>query len=293
MELRLLRYFLAVAREGNITKAASVLHISQPALSKQLAGLEAELGQPLFLRGSRKVTLTPYGELLARRAQEMLDLADRTRAEFARPEETVTGDLRVGCGEGRPVGLVARAMARMHRVYPEVLFHLFTGLSGEVLEKLAAGKLDFGTVNAAASLEGLNFLRLPLPDRWGVVMRRDDPRAAWDSVDAGQLAALPLIVSRHALLRNELSGWLGGSMQALQIVATCDMHRNASLLVRAGMGYLLSYDLPLSDDALCFKPLSPSCPSAASLVWREDGPLSPAAEAFLRMMREEAGGSGL
>lgn len=290
MEIRLLRYFLAVAREGNITRAAETLHISQPALSKQIIELEEELGQPLFIRGSRRVTLTEYGRLLEQRAREILNIVQRTRDEFAGPREALTGDLRIGAGEGRSVEPVARVMARLHRVYPEVMLHLFTGITGDVISKLDQGLLDFGTINAAANHQAYNYLRLPVEDSWGVLMRRDDPLSREEAVTVSQILQLPLIVSRHTLLRNELSGWLGRSMQELHIAATCDMPRNASLLVREGAGYLLAYQLPMADDALCFKPLDPPFSSTSYLVWKKNEPLTPAAAAFLRMMQAELSG---
>lgn len=290
MEIRLLRYFLAVAREGNITRAAETLHISQPALSKQIIELEEELGQPLFIRGSRRVTLTEYGRLLEQRAREILDIVQRTRDEFAGPREALTGDLRIGAGEGRSVEPVARVMARLHRVYPEVMLHLFTGITGDVISKLDQGLLDFGAINAAANHQAYNYLRLPVEDSWGVLMRRDDPLSREEAVTVSQILQLPLIVSRHTLLRNELSGWLGRSMQELHIAATCDMPRNASLLVREGAGYLLAYQLPMADDALCFKPLDPPFSSTSHLVWKKNEPLTPAAAAFLRMMQAELSG---
>lgn len=290
MEIRLLRYFLAVAREGNITRAAETLHISQPALSKQIIELEEELGQPLFIRGSRRVTLTEYGRLLEQRAREILDIVQRTRDEFAGPREALTGDLRIGAGEGRSVEPVARVMARLHRVYPEVMLHLFTGITGDVISKLDQGLLDFGAINAAANHQAYNYLRLPVEDSWGVLMRRDDPLSREEAVTVSQILQLPLIVSRHTLLRNELSGWLGRSMQELHIAATCDMPRNASLLVREGAGYLLAYQLPMADDALCFKPLDPPFFSTSHLVWKKNEPLTPAAAAFLRMMQAELSG---
>ena len=292
MELRVLRYFLAVAREGNITRAAEALHLSQPALSKQIIELEEELGQQLLIRGSRKVTLTEYGKILEQRAREILDIVQQTEDEFSGNDRALGGDLRVGCGEGRPVEQIARVLARLRRLHPGVMLHLFTGITGEVMDKLDQGALDFGTINATANHQEYNYLRMPVEDTWGLLMRWDDPLARQDAVTVQQMLALPLIVSRHTFLRNELSGWLGKSMQELRIVATCDMLRNASLLVAEGAGYLLSYNLPVGDERLCFKPLEPRFVSTTNLVWRKSEPLSPAAREFLRMMREEVSGEG-
>lgn len=292
MELRVLRYFLAVVREGNITRAAEALHLSQPALSKQIIELEEELGQQLLIRGSRKVTLTEYGKILEQRAREILDIVQQTEDEFSGNDRALGGDLRVGCGEGRPVELVARAMGRMYRQHPGVMMHIYTGITGDVIDRLNQGALDFGAVSAASASGEYNFLRLPLDDRWGPLMRRDDPLSRQDAITAEMLLQLPVVISRHALVRNELSGWLGKSMQELRIAGTCDMHRNAALLVREGLGYLLSYDLSLADDSLCFKPLEPRFVSTTNMVWKKSEPLSPAAREFLRMMREEVAGEG-
>ena len=143
MELRVLRYFLAVAREGNITRAAEALHLSQPALSKQIIELEEELGQQLLIRGSRKVTLTEYGKILEQRAREILDIVQQTEDEFSGNDRALGGDLRVGCGEGRPVELVARVMARMYRQHPGVMMHIYTGITGDVIDRLNQGGAGF------------------------------------------------------------------------------------------------------------------------------------------------------
>ena len=241
------------------------------------------------IRGSRRVTLTEYGRLLEQRAREILDIVQRTRDEFTGPREALTGDLRIGAGEGRSVEPVARVMARLHRVYPEVMLHLFTGITGDVISKLDQGLLDFGAINAAANHQAYNYLRLPVEDSWGVLMRRrDDPLSREEAVTVPQILQLPLIVSRHTLLRNELSGWLGRSMQELHIAATCDMPRNASLLVREGAGYLLAYQLPMADDALCFKPLDPPFSSTSHLVWKKNGAAHPGSGGF---SADDAGGT--
>ena len=177
MELRELRYFLAVAREQNITKAAEALYISQPSLSKQMQNLENEIGRPLFARGSRKVTLTEAGVLLKKRAEQLLELYEKTEQELAAPEETVCGEVRIGGGESYAVQTVMRAAKQVQARYPHVTFRFFSGDADDVTEKLERGLIDFGIVVDLADIAQYNALRLPLADRWGVLMRRDSPLA--------------------------------------------------------------------------------------------------------------------
>mgnify|MGYP002796700814 FL=1 len=199
MELRELRYFLAVAREQNITKAAEALYISQPSLSKQMQNLENEIGRPLFARGSRKVTLTEAGILLKKRAEQLLELYEKTEQELAAPEETVCGEVRIGGGESYAVQTVMRAAKQVQARYPHVTFRFFSGDADDVTEKLERGLIDFGIVVDLADIAQYNALRLPLADRWGVLMRRDSPLAEKAAIAPDDLTGQPVLASRQML----------------------------------------------------------------------------------------------
>ena len=289
MELRVLRYFLAVAREESITGAAKQLHVTQPTLSKQLMDLEDELGKQLFVRGSRKITLTDDGVYLRKRAQEICDLADKTAAEFQDDGQEVHGDVYIGGGETEAMRLIARVAKQLQQEHPHIRYHLYSGNGDDVMERLDKGLLDFGLLIGPANMEKYDFLRLPVADVWGVLMRKDSPLAAHQTVRPEQLRELPLLCSRQSLVRNELSGWLGEDFGKLHIVTTYNLIYNASLMVEEGMGYALSLDKLVNtagESALCFRPLEPRLEADVDLVWKKYQVFSKPAEQFLKRLQQ-------
>ena len=252
MDVRTLRYFLAVAREGSITWAAEVLHISQPALSRQLIDLEQELGKQLLIRDKRKIALTEDGLLLRRRAQEIVELMDRTEAEMTGSNERITGTVHIGAGEARAVQIAADAAEQLHE-----------------------------------AIQDYDYLELPALDRWVLAMRKDSPLARLETISPQDIGQIPLICSWHMLIRNELSGWLGKDLSELNVVATCDMVHNASLLIRAGMGYMFTFEVfHLNDDALCCRPLNPPMQAKMVLIWKKHQTLSRASQKFLESIKK-------
>lgn len=291
LELRVLRYFLAVAREESISAAAEYLHITQPTLSRQLMELERELGAQLFTRSrkNRRIVLTDAGMRLRRRAEEIVELADKTEAEFAAGEEAVEGAVYLGGGESSAMALVARTARRMRLQYPQVRFDLFSGNADDVLERLDKGLLDFGLLVGSANLERYDCLRLPQTDVWGLLLRRDHPLARQAAVSPGDLAGLPLLGARQTLIRNELAGWYGGDVEQLHIVANFNLINNAARLVEEGLGCALCLEGLLNttgESALCFRPFSPPLRLHLVLVWKKFQVFSRAAEAFLQTFRE-------
>ena len=242
MELRLLKYFLAVAREENITAAAESLHITQPTLSKQLMELEAQLGKTLFLRGKRKITLTEEGMFLRKRAQEIVDLADKTEAELMASNEVVEGDIYIGAGETQGVHFIAKAIKKLHSRYPNVRYHLYSGNGEDVSERLDKGLIDFGLFVGNIESKKYDYLKLPMADTWGLLVRKDDELAKRNCIGPNDLLNIPLLSSRQALIQNELSGWLGYEFEKLHIVGTYNLIYNASLMVEEGMGAALCLD---------------------------------------------------
>lgn len=286
MEIRVLRYFLAVAQEGSVTRAARALHLTQPTLSRQIRELEEELGQTLFSRGGRELSLTREGLLLWPRAEEIVGLAEITEKEFrSLGEKTVSGDLSLGCGESKALSFVTDALKVLQDEHPLIIPHFFSGNGEIVMDRLDKGLLDFAVLMGAENTERYSSLPLPNHDTWGLLMDKDDPMAQKKAITAEDLLGIPLILSSQSLSRDELSGWLGFPMSRLHIAATYTLLFNGSLMVRSGLGYALCFDhiAPSGKDSpFAFRPLT----SPLSLVWKKHQILSAPAEAFLAKIRE-------
>ena len=290
MELRVLRYFLAVAREENISRAAEALHTAQPSLSRQLRELEKELGKTLFLRGRRRITLTEDGMLLRKRAEEIIDLVDKTTGELTIGEGAVTGDVYIGAGESYAVRFLTSAAKRMQNLYPEVHFHLSSGDAIDVTEQLDKGLIDFGLLFHPVDMSKYHSITIPAVDTWGVFMRRDDPLAKEDSVSLRQLWDKPLIVSRQVHRLGRLENWFQQAPVPPNVVATYSLAFNGSLMAEDGLGYMLCLDKIIQVGEgrdLCFRPLSPTMENTISVVWKKHQIFSKAAETFLEVLREE------
>lgn len=289
MELRVLKYFLAVAREESISGAAQALHMTQPTLSRQLMDLEEELGKQLLIRGSRRITLTEEGMLLRKRAAEILDLVEKAEAELTAPDEVVNGDIYIGGGETEAMRMIAEIATGLQQSCPDIRYHLYSGNADDVTERLDKGLLDFGVLIEPANMKKYDYIRLPATDTWGLLMPRDCPLAARPVIRPQDLWALPLITSRQSMLSNEFSGWLGKEFEKLRIVATYNLVYNASLLVAAGMGYALCLDKLVNtseESPLCFRPLEPRMEVHLDIVWKKYQVFSGAAERFLKEVRE-------
>lgn len=286
MEIRVLRYFLAVAQEGSVTRAARALHLTQPTLSRQIRELEEELGQTLFSRGGRELSLTREGLLLWPRAEEIVGLAEITEKEFrSLGEKTVSGDLSLGCGESKALSFVTDALKVLQDEHPLIIPHFFSGNGEIVMDRLDKGLLDFAVLMGAENTERYSSLPLPNHDTWGLLMDKNDPMAQKKAITAEDLLDIPLILSSQSLSRDELSGWLGFPMSRLHIAATYTLLFNGSLMVRSGLGYALCFDhiAPSGKDSpFAFRPLT----SPLSLVWKKHQILSAPAEAFLAKIRE-------
>lgn len=291
METRVLRYFLAVAREETISGAAEVLHISQPTLSRQLTEFEDRLGVKLFIRGNRKITLTEEGLFLRKRAQEILDLIDKTEAEFNASDEIISGDVYIGGGETDAMRIIAKTVYKLRQDYPNIHYHLFSGNADDVTEKLDNGLLDFGVLIEPSDVKKYDFLHLSAKDTWGLVMRTDSPLAKLEYITPKDLFGLPLLCSRQSLVRNEISGWLGDDFEKLNIITTYNLIYNAALMVDEGVGYALTLDKLVNisslNSNLCFKPLFPKLEAGLSIVWKKYQVFSKVAEIFLKALQDE------
>lgn len=292
MEIRTLRSFLAVAREGNVTRAAGSLHITQPALSRQLAELERELGCTLLVREPRGVTLTDEGILLRKRAEEIVALADRTEQEMRTPAAEVEGDVWVGGGESRGLELVARAAAGLATEHPRVRLRLFSGNSEAVMERIDKGLLDFGIVMGHDPGSRYEQMSLAWEDRWGVLVRKDDPLAGRERVGLQELRGRALIVSTQSHGTSGTDPSLDYfESNGFHVTATYTLLYNASLLVEQGVGIAVCFDGIIrvgEGSPFCFIPVDGLPHVDSTIVWKRFQPLTRAAAAFLAAMREAA-----
>lgn len=288
MEVRVLRYFLAVAREESISGAADSLHLTQPTLSRQLMDLEAELGRKLLIRGSRKVTLTEEGVLLRKRAEEILDLMEKTRSELCETDEAdITGDIYIGGGETDAMRLIARTAKELQAAYPRIRYHLYSGNGEDVSERLDKGLLDLGILVEPFDMKKYDSIQLPATDIWGVLMRKDSPLAEKEYIQPEDLWELPLLTSRQTMAQKELMAWLGREHEELHIVSTYNLIYNASLMVEEGMGCALCLDGIINtsgDSPLCFRPLEPGLEVSVYFVWKKYRSFSKAAEKYMEAL---------
>lgn len=288
MELRLLRYFLAVAKEQNITKAAQVLCVTQPTLSRQLSELETELGTQLLVRGKRKVTLTDKGTLFRQRAEEIVMLAERTEQEVKTPDYLAKGDIYIGCAETETMRLLAKTAKELQQDYHNLRYHLSSGNAEDLQLRLEKGLLDFCVFMDPFDKRDFDYIELPRKDVWGLLMRKDSLLSSHERITAAELKDLPLLVSQQEEQSAEgLRRWLKDG--ELNIVGTYNLIYNASLMVEEGMGYALSLEdlVPAGPDSpLCFKPLCPAVEASTYFVWKKFQVFSQAAKIFLNKMRE-------
>lgn len=284
MELRVLKYFLEVAREENITAAAESLHITQPTLSKQLMDLEDEIGKKLFIRGKRRITLTEDGILLRKRAADIIDLVEKTESELKNTEEVIVGDIYIGAAETDSMRFIANICVDINNKYPNIHYHLFSGNSQDVLEKLDKGLIDFGILLEPSDIKKYNYIKLPMFDTWGLLMRKNNPLAEKEYITSKDLLDIPLLCSRQALENNELTGWLETNIEKLNIIATYNLIFNAALFVEQGLGSAITLDKLVnfsSNSNLCFKPFNPILKANLVLVWKKYQVFSKASQKFL------------
>ncbi len=289
MDLRVLQYFLAVAREESISAAAQSLHLTQPTLSRQLKELEEELGKQLLIRGNRRITLTEEGMLLRKRAEEILDLVRRTEKEVTQSDDLVGGEVYIGTGETDGMRQIARTANQIQREHPGIQFHVVSGDAMDVCERLDKGLLDFGILLGDFDRIKYHYMELPMQDVWGVLMQRSSPLAGKETVTPQDLWDKPLILSRQMGNKSGLYRWLQKEPAELHTVATYNLIYNASLMVDEGMGYAFTLDKLVNTRGsnLCFRPLEPRMELGMCLVWKKYQVFSKAAELFLSRLRQQ------
>lgn len=292
MELRVLQYFLAVAREQNISSAAESLHISQPTLSTQLKALEEELGKKLLIRGtkgSRKVLLTEEGMILRKRAEEILELVRMAEREVSLSDDVIAGDVYIGTGESDMVRIFAKAAKSLREKYPDIHYHILSGNASFVQEHLDRGLIDFGVVYGPVDTNVYSSMKIPIHDKWGVLLRRDSPLAKLECIKPEDLRNEPLIISAQETDAWPMSKWFGRDISELNVVATYNLVFNASLMVDEGLGYAICFDKLINvsgDSNLCFRPLWPEAEAEASIIWKRYQVFSKAARKFIDALQD-------
>lgn len=289
MELRVLQYFLAVAREQSISGAAESLHLSQPTLSRQIKEMEEELGKQLLIRGNRRITLTEEGMILRKRAEEIVELVKKAENEISMSESVIAGDITVGAGETDGIRFLIRAADSLQKEYPLIHFHIVSGDIVTVLEDLDRGLIDFGLIFGEVDTAKYEHISMPYSDVWGVLMRRDSPLAKKEFVSSEDLIDKPLIISRQAFQKKEFHDFFSCEPEKLNIAATYNLLFNGSIMVEEGMGYAVCFDNIINvsgKSELCFRPLQPQITASMSIVWKKYQVITKAAEKFLQRLQE-------
>ena len=286
MELRVLNYFLMAAREENITKAAAILHVTQPTLSRQLMQLEEELGVRLFDRSSHNLVLTEDGMLLRRRAEEIIGLAEKTKRELTHEEECIAGEISIGCGETKNMEYLSQKMIEFRERYPNVTFDIYTAIADDVKERIENGTLDMGLLLEPVEISKYHFIRIPYREKWCVLMRKDWPLAKKEQIEPKDLTQVPLLINKRKSVRNELESWFGTYYRQLNIAATCNLsYSNRSIMVENGMGVALVHEFQNNNEALCLRPIEPELFNASVLVWKKDQRNAAAVQKFIEYIQ--------
>jgi DNA-binding transcriptional LysR family regulator len=291
MDIRVLKYFLAVASAGNITKAAESLHITQPTLSRQLMELEEELGTQLFTRGKRNISLTDSGIIFQQRVREIMLLLDKAEREISDQNQLVGGVVSVGCVESMASFVLPEVMTELMEKYPLVTYEIYTADGDDIREKLDSGALDIGILVEPVETSKYEFMRLPIHDRWGLVMRNDDPLAGKESIDLSDLSGMPLILPRRTIVKDEIANWLGTGSDQLNVVATINLQTNAMLLAERKLGYIVCIGgayLIRPSDKLKFIPFEPEKISGHVVAWKKNRIFNSATRLFVEQIRQIA-----
>lgn len=285
MELRVLKYFLTVAEEENITKAARLLHITQPTLSRQLMQLEEELGVTLFHRGKYRISLTKDGLLLQQRAKELVLLSEKTKKELLQKNDILSGELSIGCGETKNMSILSSAMMYFQQQNLPIKFHIYSAAADEVQEKIENGLLDIGLLTEPVDVKKYEYIHMPVKEQWGVLVRNDSPLAYKKVILPEDLLGVPLLITHREMVKQELISWFGEEFDRLDVIATYNLIINAANMVESGLGNALCFDLGLVYGSLRFIPLSPKMETGSVLVWKKNQMLSDLAWHFIHHIK--------
>lgn len=281
MELRVLIYFLAIAREENFTRAAEQLHVTQPTLSRQIAALEAELGVKLFTRSSHNILLTEDGLLLKRRAQEILALADKTKQDFLNKEENLEGTIIIGSGEFLATKILTDCMAAFRKTYPHIQYEIYSGNAGNIMEGIERGFIDVGLMAEPINIRKYDFITMPVKEEWGALVREDSPLATYKEITPQDLMGIPLISAVSDIAESNLGKWLGAYLVDADVIAKGDLLYNEAMLAQSNVGAVLAMRLNCRYDGLRFIPLSPCLEGTTALAWKKEQIFSLATARFI------------
>lgn len=289
MEIRVLRYFLAIAREENMTRAAEQLHVSQPSLSKEMKKLEEELGCELFVRSNKNMRLSDEGMLLRKRAEDILSMVDKTAEEFSQLDNITGGEIRIGCAESHLIKYLAQSIRAFKESYPGFVFHIFSGDTQPVAERLDRGLLDLAVIVEPPNLSKYNYLMIPESNKWGLVVRRDSALAKKTALTLQDLYGVPLFCSEQSI-KADFPRWCGENMDKLNFAGTFNLSYNGSVFVKEGLGCLLTFEHLIDtgeESGLCFRPIAPTLETNMYIIWKKYQIFSPIAELFLKKLKED------
>ncbi len=281
MELRVLNYFLAVAREENFTKAAQQLHLTQPTLSRQIADLEQELGVKLFIRSNHNIILTEDGMILKRRAQEILSLADKTKRDFMQKEEALSGTISIGSGEFRSTEYLAKIIAQFRKQYPNVKYEIYSGNASNIRDYIERGFLDIGLMSEPIDMRKYYFLDMPIKEQWGVFVPINSRLSEKESISPEDLAGMSVVTATGDFNQSRIGKWLGGYKEQVEIAATANLPYNEAVLAKENIGVMLSINLNCTYENLRFIPLRPVLEISTVLGWKKEQIFPAATSAFI------------
>lgn len=288
MELRNLKSFLVVAREENITRAANLLHITQPSLSRQIMQLEDELGVKLFRRSNHSIILTEQGHLLRRRAQEILELEEKAQRELSQENQAVSGEITIGCAESQNIETLTKLMTEFQLEYPDVVFDIYTAVADDVKERMENGLVDIGMLLEPVEIASYNFIRMPKKEKWCILMRKGCPLSQKDAIEASDLVGQKMIISKRKSVKNELENWLGDYYNQIKIVGTTNLsYYNRIIMVKNGFGIATCHEFDNTDDDLCLRPIIPEILNGSVIIWKKSEIHSLAVEKFIDFLKKK------
>ena len=281
MELRVLNYFLTIAREENFTRAAQQLHVTQPTLSRQIADLEQELGVKLFVRSNHNIILTEDGMILKRRAQEILSLADKTKRDFLQKDEALSGTISIGSGEFRSTEYLAKIIAGFRRKYPNVTYEIYSGNANNIRDYIERGHLDIGLMSEPIDMRKYNFVNMPIKEQWGLFAPVDSPLSEKESISPEDLKGMSVVTATGDFNQSRIGKWLGDCREQVEIAATANLPYNEAVLVKENIGVMLSINLNCTYENLRFIPLRPALEVSTALAWKKEQIFSATTSAFI------------
>lgn len=286
MELRVLKYFLAIAREENFTKAAQQLHITQPTLSRQIAQLEEELGVDLFVRSNHNIILTEDGMILKRRAQEILSLADKTKRDFLHKDENLEGVISIGSGEFLSTRCLTDCIAQFRRKHPLVRYEFYSGNAGNIRDQIERGLLDIGLMSEPIDIRKYEFISMPIKEEWGAFVREDSPLIDKDFIAPQDLVDIPLILPLGDFAESHIGKWFGEYISQIDVIAKGNLLYNEAMMAQSNIGAVIGIRLKSNYDRLRFIPLNPSLKIDTALAWKKEQIFSAATTAFIDFSKQ-------